>query len=224
MACSLPFFFGFSLWWGFGRVMVLGFIRGVYRELSSYVSMLEARGIARRMFITNSFDGLLSALGVILGNRVYGVSNLHSYVAGVLGASFALGLFSGFIATYLSERAERLRELRRTERAMLHSLKGSVYERAARMVPLYVALWSSFGALVLPSVAVAPFIAALAFGYSVSVDLLAYSSAGIILVELFLLGVYLGKVSGENRLVSGARMALIGVVAVVVFTLLGLVA
>jgi len=133
-----------------------------------------------------------------------------------------MGFFSGVVATYLSERAERMRELKRTERVLLHTLKGSIYERAARLVPFYVALWSGFGAMVLPVIAVAPFIIAAVFGVSAPINVLVYISSAIILVELFLLGVYLGRISGENVWVNGAKLAGIGLAAVAVFTLISI--
>jgi predicted membrane protein (TIGR00267 family) len=175
------------------------------------------------MFITNSFDGLLSSLGVILGSYLSGATNPSTYVGGVVGASFTMGFFSGVVATYLSERAERMRELKQTERIMLHTLRGSIYERAARLVPFYVALWSGFGAIVLPVIAVLPFIFAILFKLKVPIGLLVYSSAAIVVAELFLLGVYLGRISGENVWVNGVKLAGIGLAAVLFFTLLSIV-
>ena len=201
---------------------VSGALQRFLKSLREYVEMLNAREIARRMFVTNSFDGLLSTLGIILGNYTYGTTNIESYVGGVVGASMALGLFSGMIATYLSERAERLRELRKTERVMLRSLRGTIYEKAAKLVPVYVAFWSGFGAVVLPIIGIAPFLATLVLGLSLPLSTLVYSSAAIILGELFALGVYLGRVSGENPLLSGARMAAIGLGAVALFTFINM--
>ncbi|ALL01177.1 hypothetical protein Pyrde_1129 [Pyrodictium delaneyi] len=190
-----------------------------YREILQYARILNAHSIARRMFVTNSFDGLLSGLGVILGSYLSGASNPINYVGSVIGASFSMGFFSGVVATYLSERAERLQELRKTERAMLHPLRGSIYEKAAKIVPIYVALWSGLGAMLLPVIGVSPFIFAEILKADVSVTVLVYTSAGIMVAELFTLGAYLGKISGENMFVSGARLALIGLAAVLFFTL-----
>ncbi len=194
----------------------------VYRDIRHYARILNAGPIARRMFVTNSFDGLLSSLGVILGSYLSGTTSVSSYIGGVVGASFAMGFFSGVIATYLSERAERLRELRQTERVMLHTLRGTIYERAARVVPIYVALWSGFGAMVLPVVGVLPFIIAKLANLDIDIAALVYTSSLIILLELFMLGVYLGKISGENIWLSGIRLSGIGLAAVLFFTLLSL--
>ncbi len=201
---------------------IVDFLKNM-RNIGTYVRILEAKSIARRMFVTNSFDGLLSSLGVILGSYISGASNPTNYIGGVAGAAFAMGFFSGFIATYMSERAERLRELHETEKAMLHSLRGSIYEKAARLVPLYVAMWSGFGAVVLPLVAILPFMIKEIVGLNISIRSLVYISTSIILAELFMLGVYLGHISGENKLISGLRLALIGLAAVIFFAFIGVI-
>ena len=203
------------------RIPLLSTLLSFLQAMSSYASLLNAKEIARRMFVTNSFDGLLSTLGIILGNYASGTTSLNSYIGGVLGSSFALGFFSGMVATYLSERAERLNELRRTEKVMLHSLRGSIYEKAAKIVPVYVAVWSGLGALILPGIGVSPFIAAKLAGLSVGLTALVAASTAIVLGELFLLGAYLGRISGENVLVSGARMAAIGLAAAAALAVLG---
>ncbi|ABM81033.1 hypothetical protein [Hyperthermus butylicus] len=206
-----------------GIFSIFGLMLRFYREMIKYARMLNADSIARRMFVTNSFDGLLSSLGVILGNYLSGTTSPASYVGSVIGASFAMGFFSGVVATYLSERAERLRELKRTERIILHTLRGSIYERAAKIVPIYVALWSGLGAIVLPAIGVTPFTIALLLGVRAATGLLVYTSAMLIVLELFLLGAYLGRISGESMVVSGIRLAGIGLAAIAFFTVLSLV-
>ncbi len=198
---------------------MIGLLRKLIAEISKYAEMLEAKSIARRMFVTNSFDGLLSSLGIVLGAYIAGLSDPWAYVGTVVGASFSMGVFSGIIATYFSERAERLRELRMLERQVLHKLSGSIYEKAARVVPVYVALWSGLGVVLLPAMAVAPFILLPLIGVS-AVGVMVYSSVALILLEIFLLGVYLGKVAGENPLRSGLRLAGIGGLAAAVLTLI----
>ena len=178
------------------------------RELPRLAAIVGAKSIARRMFVTNAFDGLLSTLGIILGLYTAGVSSPQSYLGAVLGGTGVMGIFSGFVATYLSERAERLRELHETERVMLHSLHGSIYERAARLVPLYVASWSAAGAIALPAASITPIALCLPLGVVPSTAV--YASVAVILLLMFILGFYLGIISGENRLASGLKFLAIG--------------
>jgi len=178
-------------------------------EIPRLADYVGAQSIARRMFVTNAFDGLLSTLGIILGLYVAGITNPLSYIGAVAGGSGVMGLFSGFIATYLSERAERLRELRETERVMLHSLRGSIYWKAARLVPLYVASWSALGAIIPPLTALTPFYFALEAGNRVAAPTIAASLA-IILGFMYSIGFYMGRISGENPWLSGLRFLGIG--------------
>lgn len=182
------------------------------RDIPRLASIVGAKSIARRMFVTNAFDGLLSTLGIILGLYLAGVSTPQSYLGAVLGGTGVMGVFSGFVATYLSERAERLRELHETERVMVHSLHGSIYERAAKLVPLYVATWSALGAILLPALSVTPIAACLPGGRVTPFAV--YASIAIILASMFAIGFYLGVISGENRLMSGLKFLAIGASAV----------
>ena len=182
------------------------------RDIPRLASIVGAKSIARRMFVTNAFDGLLSTLGIILGLYLAGVTTPQSYLGAVLGGTGVMGVFSGFVATYLSERAERLRELHETERVMVHSLQGSIYERAAKLVPLYVATWSAVGAILLPALSVTPIAACLPLGRVT--PLAVYTSIAVILVSMFAIGFYLGVISGENRLMSGLKFLAIGASAV----------
>ncbi len=192
------------------------------REIRYLASILEAHSIARRMFVTNAFDSLLSTLGIVLGLYVARIDNPLSYVSAVAGGVGLMGVFSGFIATYLSERSERLRELHETERVMLHDLRGSIYWRAAHLVPLYVALWSATGAILLPMLSITPLVLELIAGARIN-EVGVYASVSIILIEMFLLGFYLGRISGENPLLSGARFLVIGLAATGVMLLLRIV-
>ena len=192
-------------------------IKRALSNISRYVEMFDARSIARRMFVTNSFDGLLTTLGIVLGAHIAGIKDPVAYVGTVLGASFSMGVFSGMVATYFSERAERLRELREMERQMLHELRGSVYERAVKFVPLYVALWSGAGVVALPFAGVLPFLLLPPLGVT-SVAVMVYASVAVVLAEMFLLGFYLGRVAGENPVYNGLRLLGIGSLAAAALT------
>ncbi len=192
----------------------------VFKKAVKYAEMLEAREIARRMFVTNSFDGLLTALGVILGNFIAGSEDFNTYFATVGGASLAMGVFSGIISTYFSERAERLRELHETERVMLKKLSRTIYGEAARLVPLYVAIWSGVGATFLPLIGASPFLVCSIAEITCPISIVVYSSVLIILLEIFALGYYLGKIAGEKPLLNGLKLAGIGVAAALVLSAL----
>lgn len=191
-----------------------------FKELRRLARISDAHSIARRLFVTNSFDGLISTLGIILGGYLGNIKDPATYIYTVAGGMLALGIFSGMIATYLSEKAEQLRELHETERVMLHKLDDSIYAKIARYVPVYVAFWSGVGALLLPLSTLIPFAIALYFETCFPLEVIIASSTIIALLELFLIGYYLGKISGENKLLNGLKFVSIGLTAVI--TLLAL--
>jgi len=129
-----------------------------------------------------------------------------------------MGLFSSIIGVYLSERAERLRELKEIERSMAKRLNGTIYERLARLIPIYVALWSGLGATTFPLAVASPY-------FISGLDILSMEDAFYLSVAgglslAAMLGYYLGGVSGENRLVSTLRLlALAAGGVIVVYTI-----
>ncbi|MCE4614775.1 MAG: hypothetical protein F7B60_04525 [Desulfurococcales archaeon] len=178
----------------------------------------EVSSIARRMFITNAFDSLLTSLGVASGG--YSSKTDPKILAlGIIGAAIAMGLFSATLGVYLSEKAERERELKKIQTHVARQLyKDSIYYKAAKYIPIYVALWSGFGATLFPILVSLPFVLADALDLSVGTAFI--MSLGVGLVIIGFLGTYLSKISGE-RLISGlARFTGIGLAAVVAILLI----
>lgn len=193
-------------------------ILSTVRELKRLAKVAGAQEIARRMFVTNSFDALLTSLGVMLGSYISGVEKPIGYIGAVLGGSLTMGVFSGFLGSFFSERAERLRELRELEEKILRDLKGTIYEKVARWVPLYVAFWSSLGILIFPMLTALPFALATIGILSIKVAL----ATGVIIVNsiIFMLGAYLGKISGEGAVKTGISMLAVSLLATVILVVI----
>ena len=66
----------------------------------------SSRGIIRRYFVVNGFDGALTMLGLIIGFLVSSPAELSLLINACLGAAIALGV-SGVSSAYISESAER---------------------------------------------------------------------------------------------------------------------
>jgi len=179
----------------------LGFIFRDLRLLPRYYK--DVRAIARRMFVTNAFDSLLASLGVSVGG-FSSKANPELLALSIIGGGLAMGLFSSMVGVYISERAERLRELRELERSMAKKLEDTIYARLARIIPLYVALWSGLGATTFPLAVASPYLVS-GLGILPMREAFYLSiSAGLGLTTL--LGYYLGGVSGENRFISILRL------------------
>jgi len=95
--------------------------------------------IARRYFVNNGFDGSMTMLGIIVGAWVVNVTQPEIIVTAGLGACLAMGI-SGLSGAYLTERAERKRNLKSLETAMMTKLNDSVITDATKFVSFYAAI------------------------------------------------------------------------------------
>ncbi len=188
-------------------------------ELRLLVRISRTAGIARRYFVTNGFDGALTMLGLLVGLRVAGPIDLSIALQACLGAAVAL-MMSGLSSAYVSESAERRRELRELEQAMVTDLTGSAHARAAVIIPWLVAAVNGMAPFLISLTILTPlWFAQLSSAHAThALDL----SIGVAFVIMALLGVFLGRVSGTWWLWSAARTLAVGVITVALILLLKL--
>ncbi len=173
--------------------------------------LYRGRKIARRYLVTNGFDGTLTMLGMMTGFYVSGTKDLGVAINACLGAAIAL-FVSGFSSAYLSEKAERKQELLELEQALLVDLDESHYGEASRYLPVFIAAVNGFCPLFLSLLIISPvFLSWQGIEWPCSPFLVAI---GIALFCIFLLGVYLGKISRQFWLWAGLRTVLIAMVLV----------
>lgn len=184
-------------------------------QLRQLIRLTRSQVIARRYFVVNGFDGALTMLGLIAGFYVSRRVELQVMINACLGAAIALGM-SGLSSAYISETAEKRRELRELEQAMIKDLGDSAYGRAARLLPPVIALINGLTPLVISLVIIAPLWAA-HLGMRLPLPPL---EAGFVLasIVIFLLGVFLGRVAHTFWLWAGARTLLVAAAtAVLIF-------
>jgi len=185
----------------------------LFGKFRNYIKLVKADEIARRYFVMNAFDGALTILGVIVGAIVAGEVNLRVIISAGAGASLAMGV-SGAWGAYVAERAERRRFLKELERHMFRSLQGSILDKAF----LATAFWVAFVDGVSPALAAAipliPFVMVLMNIIPVEIGLIA--SITLNLFTLFILGVFIGRLSHENVWIHGALMVSAGVVTALI--------
>lgn len=192
-------------------------ISKIKRELDLVVKVYpDTPAVARRMFATNSFDGLLSALGVSVGGFNPDVNPVF-LALGIIGGSLSMGILSGVVGVYLSERAERVREVRELEKKVAKSLRNSIYWKAANIIPIYIALWSGIGIIFFPLMVAAPYLAA-AMGF-LDIVTAFYLSLGVALFLMALIGVYLARISGSSLVAGAVKGVSIGIAGIAVVTL-----
>lgn len=189
----------------------------MFARLQYLVELSHAHRIARRYFVTNGFDGVLTMLGLLMGFRLSGASSLEVMVGACLGAAIAL-FMSGLTSAYISESAEKEFELRELEKSMVTTLKNSAHAEAARLMPWLIALVNGLSPLILSLIILLPlFLADQQLLPEIPpID----ASLSIALVLSFLLGVFLGRLSGRFWLWTGIRALLIALVTSLIILLL----
>jgi len=179
-------------------------------ELREYSDIASIDEIARRYFAMNAFDGVLTIIGVLMGNYAAHVRDPTIVIVTGLSTCIAMGI-SGLWGAYLTEAAERKRELNDLESHTLTDLSETKIGRASRVAVIIVALVDGLAPFLAALLVLFPFffsslLADIVFSY--------YVSLGMALVVLFVVGAFLGKVSRENLIISGVKMIGAGLVSI----------
>jgi len=155
-------------------------------------------------------------LGVIVGAWASSSVNPKVIISIGLGASLAMGV-SGFSGAYMAERAERKRRLNRLKRAMLTDLGNTMHGKASHFASVWTALVDAISPFMAAMISLLPF-------FFASVNLIPASSAAVasvilIMGMIFSLGMFLGRISKENILLSGVRTLAAGILTALITAL-----
>lgn len=175
-------------------------------QLHWLIKITGSQVIARRYFVVNGFDGALTMLGLLVGFYVSEDVRLPMVINVCLGVAIALGM-SGVSSAYISEAAEKQRELRELEQAMVTDLGKSAHGQAARLLPLFIAFVNGMAPLIISFVILLPLWLAPTIAPFSTFPL--ESAFAMALLIIFLLGVYLGRVSQTFWLWAGFRTLVI---------------
>ena len=189
-------------------------IRDKLDDIGTYLRVTGAKKIIRRYFAMNAFDGAMTSLGVVMGSWLSGITNSSSVISVILTSAVAM-MVSGFSGTYMTESAERNHSLNELEDAMLVDLDDTIYGKAGRFVSVFAALVDGSAPFLASIPAVIPFLLP-----SLAIQTMFIASSVASLMTLFALGVYLGTISGENILYSGAKMVISGIAVALIALLL----
>jgi len=190
----------------------------MFRQLRFLFQLTHANTIARRYFVTNGFDGSLTMLGLTMGFYSSGGVATPVIISACLGASIALTV-SGLASAYVSELAEREKELKELEQAVVGDLENTAHGRAARWVPILIAVVNGFSPLLMALLIMTPLWLSEA---GIALPLTALECAIVTaFLTLFMLGVLLGRVSGQFWLWSGLRTLIIALITAGIILLLG---
>ena len=178
------------------------------QQWREYNRISEAGEIARRAFVNNSFDGVLTMMGVVMGNFVVGVEDATVVLVTGLSTALAIGISGGWGA-YLTESAERRQDIDELEQVTLTDLADTKIGKASRAAVVTVAAVDGLSPFLAALVGVLPFflvpiLPSIWYAY--------YAAIGLALLALFGLGIYLGRLSKRSLVMSGLRTAFAGVV------------
>lgn len=188
----------------------------VIGRVKKFLSITKSKGIARRYFIINSFDGALTALGIIIGASLAN-ADPRLIISAVIGASIAM-LISGFTGTYMSERTEKLIELKGIERAVLRKLRKTSLGSAFKTTPFITAAIGGLSPLGAAIFVLIPYLLYLANLFPGKY--LLYSSIGLCFFFLFMLGIFLGRIAKEQVFLSGLKTMAVGAATALIIYLI----
>ncbi len=175
-----------------------------------YCEISDVGSISRRYFVMNAFDGALTMLGVVIGASMApeAVDPLFIILAGLSGA-FAMCI-SGISGAYMTESAERERELKSLERALLCKLDDTVHKEASKFATILTSLVDGFSPALAALIVISPFFLVNA-GY-MTMDMAFPVSISLTMLVLLILGLYLAKISDQSLAKYGLRMLIVGLV------------
>ena len=176
--------------------------------------------IARRYLAMNAFDGALTMLGLILGGLITinpalpddASLQFNAILLAAAGTSIAMAI-SGFSGSYLTETAERDREVEEIGKAMLSDMSDSMYAKATRTTSVVVALVDGASPAVAAFIIIIPlfFVPGGYLGYRMAF----YLAIAICMALLFSLGLFLGAVSKKNMWSYGIRTLFAGIMTAI---------
>ena len=192
-------------------------LKKLRERLKHYIFISGADEIMRRYAVINSFDGLITAFGIVNGLSLSGNLRPDLAVISCISSGVSMAL-SGFLGVYMSEKAEREADMRELERHLISSLRGTNIDRAMRVSVILTALIDSVSPLLSAFVVTIPFILSLH-----GILTIWYAYCGFMVTSVILLaflGYAMGRRSGRGLRYS-VLMVLIGIIMAVLNILIG---
>lgn len=186
-------------------------------RVRAHLKLTQGVEIARRYLAMNAFDGVLPVLGIIMGGLASlsfqgPVTIFETSLLAIFATTFSM-LISGITSSYLTEGAERRRDIQELEQSMLSDLGQSGFARATRTTVWVVSLINGLSPFVAGLFTASPLFLVF-FGLSIEIAFIA--SVIMAMLLLFLLGFFLGKVSRSNVLVYGFKTLSAGIIVMIV--------
>lgn len=200
-------------------------IRRIKTRLKSYIERIKTYNkiasiskISRRYFALNGFDGVITVIGVLLGNYIVGIDE-HKHVI-IAGAAVCISLLvAGVWSAYNSESAERTKEIKDLEMSTLYELNGTVISRAQSFAIVVLSAVNGLSSGITAFIPLLPFF----FGKFIPINISYYAGIGLAFLILMGIGIFLGRISRRNVFVSIIKMVFAGVFVILLGYLLELI-
>jgi len=142
-------------------------------------------------------DGSLSTVGIIIGASS---ASIPIIIAAGIGGTLANGI-SNTLSAFSAERTDKYQELRKVEDAMVDKeLKGSLVERWMHKRTVVAGTVDGFATVIGGLLPIMPYLAGMKTHTM-------FVSIGMVIVSVSFVGIYLGKISRRNILISAMKMA-----------------
>ncbi|MBS1266919.1 MAG: hypothetical protein MAG795_00888 [Candidatus Woesearchaeota archaeon] len=179
-------------------------IKKTIQLIKEYSKIAKLWEIGRRVFAKNSFDGILTIIGIILGNYYAHITESRVVIVTGVGACIAMGV-SGIWGTYFTEKAERRKKVLELEKVTLRKMKNSKIEKAENFASILLAFIDGLSPFFAALIVLIPF-------FIMNINIAYYASLGVAFLLLALLGAFLGMISKEHVLKGSFKMIVAGVV------------
>ncbi|MBU2100430.1 VIT1/CCC1 transporter family protein [Candidatus Micrarchaeota archaeon] len=168
-----------------------------------FLQLIKENDIIRRYIVMNSFDGVLTILGIVIAMLVAGAMDANIVIISSIGVIIATGV-SGIWGGYSIEKAERKRNLKTLEKHLMRKLKKTQVAEEYKKMSLMMGLANGLSSSIVSFILIIPFFLA---QFNLIGKMEAYfASIILIIVFLFGLGFSVGTIAKEKQLQHGLEM------------------
>ncbi|MBD3361230.1 hypothetical protein GF358_00375 [Candidatus Woesearchaeota archaeon] len=184
-------------------------LKNFRKKFREFDTIADIGQIGRRVFAKNSFDGILTIMGVIMGSYFANITESRTIITTGFGACIAMGV-SGIWGTYFTEKAERKKELLELEKVTLRNLSNTKIEKAADFATMVISIIDGLSPFLASLFVLTPF-----FFISSNINLAYIISLLLAFIVLGILGAFLGKISEQKMVQSSIRMIFAGIACII---------
>ena len=207
----------------------------IFKRWKRYIEISEVKPLIERFFVMNAFDGSLTTLGIIIGawvgnggffnmpaSLIFDLETVKFIVLVGLATALSMGV-SGIWGSYMTEEAEREKEQKEIERAMVMTKNSFRHDseiiKAQKFGSKLCALVDGLSPAGAAILCLIPFFLGLALPLHAVAFILSMACTFTVLICL---GLFLGKISEKNLAKSAIKMVIAGLLITVLFIVLPL--